>query len=1031
MPTGLLSADKKILQLLHDISAHIYDDEAELATVFCDALTFVSAEHEAISTRARHYISAIRKDNNYSLIEEFFRDYGLNSKEGRALMQVAEALLRIPDSKTANALLSSNIIGVEWEKFVSKDASTLFSSAIKGLQMASTLFSQKSVLVGVVDPVVRKTMEQAMRVIGKHFILGETVEGAIKRSNGYEKQGYRFSYDMLGEAARDAQQAKRFFSYYMKAVAALSEHADNYDHAHERPSISVKLSALHPRYELRQEERVFKEMVPKLMEIVLAAKSAGIMVTIDAEELYRLDISLRVFEHVFTDDVLKGYDGFGLAVQAYQKSAYPVVDFVIELAKRCNRSIPVRLVKGAYWDSEIRHAQLLGLENYPVFTRKCHTDISYLACANKLLDAAGFIYPQFATHNAYTVAAIEQIAGDAIFEFQRLHGMGEPLYRYVIDRHPCRVYAPVGKYAELLPYLIRRMLENGANTSFVKHMADPELDDSVVVDNPCFMAKETEFASHPDIPLPRDLYGSVRQNSKGRCFGNIAHLYALREGLKPYLKAVWRGCSVVNGDAISGVERKIRCPGDSSVVLGKVYNIDKSSLFHVVDNAVEGAESWSQTDVELRAKVLNAVADLFEEHEYELISLCMREGGKTAFDAQDELREAIDFCRYYAFLACELFFKEERFAGPTGENNYMQFTPKGVFVCVSPWNFPLAIFTGQIAAALAAGNAVIAKPAQQVSLIAHRVVQLMHEAGVPKEVLHLLIGSGSMIGNVLLTDERISGVAFTGSNETANQINAILSRRKGSLATLIAETGGQNCMIVDSSALLERVVDDVIASAFNSAGQRCSALRVLYVQDEIYDSLIELLKGAIAELTVGNPESDLLVDVGPVIDISQRKSLEKHIKNMHRQCGFVAAAKLDNVQKNSGYFVAPHIFEIPDISVLEREVFGPVLHVVRYKSGDLERVVDAINSTGYGLTFGIYSRIQARIDYVNKHVKAGNHYVNRNMVGAVVGVQPFGGEGLSGTGFKAGGPHYLLRFVNERVISDNTSAIGGDLELLS
>jgi RHH-type proline utilization regulon transcriptional repressor/proline dehydrogenase/delta 1-pyrroline-5-carboxylate dehydrogenase len=867
--------------------------------------------------------------------------------------------------------------------------------------------------------------------MGHQFVMGRTIEEALERARGKDQRGYRHSYDMLGESALTASDAERYLQSYKAAILAIGRAGPHPDLV-AAPSISVKLSALHPRYERTQRARVLAELTPRVLELAQLAKAQGIGMTIDAEEADRLELSLEVIARVHLDPSLEGWQGFGLAVQAYQKRAVGVIDWLAELARKAGRRLNVRLVKGAYWDSEIKRAQVEGHSGYPVYTRKANTDLSYLACAKRLLACGEVFYPQFATHNAHTIAAIHHLAQGRPFEFQRLHGMGADLYAEVIPAErlnaACRIYAPVGSHEDLLPYLVRRLLENGANTSFVNRIVDEALPVEELIRHPAEVVAATEPKAHPRIPLPLHLYGSDRQNSRGVCLANETELRALLAEIQAARLSGLRAMPLVPGAHSGAAARPVRDPADRRRQLGEWQPADAACVERALANAVSAQPAWDRTPVERRAQLLERAAELLEAQRGELIALCTREAGKTLSDGIAEVREAVDFCRYYAQQA-RRDFHPKPLPGPTGEANRLELHGRGVFVCISPWNFPLAIFIGQVVAALVAGNTVIAKPAEQTNLVAWRATRLLHEAGVPEAVLQLLPGDGPTVGAQLTSDPRVAGVAFTGSTETARRINRALAAREAPIAVLIAETGGQNALIADSSALPEQLVKDVISGAFNSAGQRCSATRVLFVQEDVAERTLQLLAGAMAELRVGDPGL-LATDIGPVIDEDARQVLNEHIARMQREAKLIAALPLGEAHAH-GCFVAPHAFEIDSLQRLEREVFGPVLHVIRYPARGLDAVIDAINATGYGLTLGIHSRIDSTIDYIQQRVRAGNCYINRNMIGAVVGVQPFGGEGLSGTGPKAGGPHYLHRFATERAVTINTAAVGGNASLLA
>jgi RHH-type proline utilization regulon transcriptional repressor/proline dehydrogenase/delta 1-pyrroline-5-carboxylate dehydrogenase len=883
------------------------------------------------------------------------------------------------------------------------------------------------------EPVIRGGITQAMRILGRQFVMGRNIKEALARARDDEKRGYRHSYDMLGEAAYTMADAERYFDSYKDAIAAIGKAAGE-GGVFAAPGISVKLSALHPRYDFAQAGRAQVELVPRLLELAREAKRYDIGLTVDAEEASRLDLSLDVVEAVAGDSTLRGWDGFGLAVQAYQKRAPALIDWLAGMARRHKRRLMLRLVKGAYWDSEIKLAQEAGLDGYPVFTRKVSTDVCYLACAKRLFAEPKAFYPQFATHNAQTLAAVlELAAGSRDFEFQRLHGMGEALYDQVVgpDRLdlPVRLYAPVGSHEDLLAYLVRRLLENGANTSFVNRIVDEALPVEEIIADPVQAAATLDVIPHPRIPLPAQLYGESRRNSAGVDLTDPNDLAPLGQAMAAAAAQTWTAAPLVGGKEFAGPARPVLDPADSTHEVGRVVEATAEDVNRALALAQRAAPDWDALGGAARADCLSRMADLMEADRAELLALCVREAGKTLGDAVAELREAVDFCRYYAARARADFAAPQVLSGPTGERNEVALHGRGVFACISPWNFPLAIFTGQVTAALAAGNAVLAKPAGQTPLIAAAAVRLMHRAGVPGEVLHFLPGPGSRIGTPLVADLRTAGVVFTGSTETARGINGSLAARDGPIVPLIAETGGQNAMIVDSTALPEQVVRDVLVSAFQSAGQRCSALRVLFLQDDVADKMLTMLAGAMEELVVGDP-ARLSTDIGPVIDADSKAALENHAARMNAEGRLIQRCDLGPGCER-GHFFAPAAFEIPTLSILEREVFGPILHVIRYPADRLDTVIEAINGTGYGLTLGIHSRIDSTVAYIHSRLRVGNAYVNRNMIGAVVGVQPFGGEGLSGTGPKAGGPRYLHRFATERTLSIDTTAAGGNASLMS
>ena len=884
------------------------------------------------------------------------------------------------------------------------------------------------------EPVVRTAMRQAMKIMGHQFVMGRSIGEALKRAMKSTDLPYRYSFDMLGESALTAEDAQRYLESYHQGIKSIGDaHVESAD-VFSAPGISVKLSALHPRYEYSHEDRVMAELVPAVLELAQHAKDIGIGLTIDSEEAHRYEMWLNIFERVYRDSSLKGWDGLGVALQTYQRRGRDGMRFLIELAGDVGRRIPVRLVKGAYWDSEIKWAQEQGLESYPVYTRKSHSDISYLAAARAALDAGEKIYAQFATHNAHTLASVLHYAGSRRdYEFQRLHGMGEELYAEVVDpeKHdrPCRVYAPVGNHEDLLPYLVRRLLENGSNTSFVNKIADESIAVEDIIADPLETAAGHDYAAHDRIPTPAEIFQPERENSQGINLPNRSVSRQLLAELEDASGKELTARPIIGGKELDGAEVASVNPTNVSETVGVCHQAGADDIKRAVDVSVAAQPSWDRLGAHERAAILNKAADLYEAHRGELLGLIVREGGRTIPDAISELREAVDFMRYYGAQAIKHFGEPILLPGPTGERNTYSMRGKGVFIAISPWNFPLAIFTGQVTAALAAGNAVLAKPAAPTTLIAYRAIQLLHEAGVPHDVLHYVPCGGRVIGEVGVADPRIAGVVFTGSTEVAQTINQTLAHRDGPIGTLIAETGGQNAMFVDSSALPEQVVHDAIFSAFNSAGQRCSALRLLCVQEEIEPRTLELLQGYMEELTIGDPRH-LHTDVGPCIDDPSRQILGKHVERMDREQKLVHRCTLPKGSE-AGTFFAPTLVEIDDIGALTEEQFGPILHVVKFKSRHLDKTVAAVNNTGFGLTMGLHSRIDSRVRGLAADCGAGNLYVNRNMIGAVVGVQPFGGRGLSGTGPKAGGPHYVQRFGTEFTLSNNISAVGGNASLLT
>jgi len=991
---------------------------------------------------AKSLIDAVRaKRHRQTATEAFLHEYQLNSQEGIVLMGIAEALLRIPDSRTQDRFLQDKLSSADWRSHLLHSDSVLVNlstgallvtSEIENrlLQQASWLPVLEQLLARMGAPLIRKAIKRAMWHLALQFVFADSMQEAVRRSERFPAQ--RFSYDMLGEAALTAADAERYFQSYLTAITVLAESAP-YADLYANPGISIKLSALCPRYEPLQHRRAVNELTAKLLILAQTARATNISLTIDAEESERLDMSLDIFAAVFTHPDLTGWPGLGLAVQAYQKRALPVIRWLADLAESRQCRIPLRLVKGAYWDSEIKRAQENGLNDYPVFTHKSMTDLSYLACAQYILSRPEAFYPQFASHNAHTVAAIflagKQHPG---FEFQRLYGMGEGLYRELIDmvqnrRNSCRIYAPIGHYQELLPYLVRRLLENGANTSFINQIDNPAISIAELIRDPVEFVKILPEKSQ--IVLPIELFGENRKNSHGLNLADPEQLKQLQQKLTHLADTQWTATPLINGASCAGKEQRIVNPYDNRLAVGTAIAAESSAVEQALNGASEAFIDWRHCPAVKRAEYLKRAADLLEQHRLELVSLCVREGGRTIRDALAEVREAVDFCRYYAQSALELFKEPIKLAGPTGEENLLYHYGRGVTVCISPWNFPIAIFIGQITAALAAGNTVIAKPASQTRLTAMLCIQLLHQAGVPGQVLQFLPAGGSMIGRCVLPDPRIAGIAFTGSTVTAQFINHQLAQHHQNIVSLIAETGGQNVMIADSSALPEQLVQDVVVSAFNSAGQRCSALRVLFVQKEIADKTIAMLIGAMQELTIGDPGL-YGTDIGPVIDHAALAPLTAHLESMQRQAKLLYQVPLPNGLEYGSFF-PPSLIELQSLSQLTQEVFGPILHIVRYRESELDQVIAAINATGYGLTLGIHSRIEATIRTIWKKVRAGNVYINRNMIGAVVGVQPFGGMGLSGTGPKAGGPNYLQRFAVEQTVTTNTAAIGGNAGLLA
>ncbi len=990
--------------------------EPDCLPALLQAASFPAEITDGARETARKLVGALRAKGSGSGVEGLIHEFSLSSQEGVALLCLAEALLRIPDAPTRDALIRDKVARGNWRAHVGSGGSLFVNAAAWGLLVTGHLVSPasetglSSALTRLIakggEPLIRKGVDIAMRMMGEQFVSGQTIEEALSRGKKWEAKGFRYSYDMLGEAALTAADAERYYADYEKAIHAIGA-AANKKGVINGPGISIKLSALHPRYSRAQQDRVKNELLPRLKSLAHLAHHYDIGLNIDAEEADRLEISLDLLESLCFDPVLTGWTGIGFVVQAYQKRAPFVLDYVIDLARRSGHRIMVRLVKGAYWDAEIKRAQLDGMTGFPVFTRKIYTDVSYLACAAKLLAAKDAIFPQFATHNAQTLATIYKLAGDVYeptqYEFQCLHGMGEPLYEEVVgsgklDR-PARIYAPVGTHETLLPYLVRRLLENGANTSFVNRIADQSVPLDALIADPVAAAREVMSVGlpHPKIALPSQMFGAERNNSAGIDLADEMQLQELAEDLLAANDGPYRAEPILATASQPGPFRKLVNPADFADILGECADATLPQVGQAVSDAVEAAASWAATPARERARILKATADLFESDKGMLLNLAVREAGKSLPNAVGELREALDFLRYYA-AEIEIGYD------PSSHR------PLGPVVCISPWNFPLAIFTGQVAAALAAGNPVLAKPAEETPLIASVAVKLMHEAGVPAAVLQLLTGAGE-VGAALVADPRIQGVMFTGSTEVAKLIQKTLSGRTtplGQPIPFVAETGGQNALIVDSSAHVEQVVGDIVSSSFDSAGQRCSALRVLCLQEDIADLVIDRLKGAMAELRLGRPD-DLATDIGPVISESAKGLIESHVASMSK----VYRLPLTLDLAKQGWFVAPTVIEIDHLDMLKREVFGPVLHVLRFRRNDLGDLLNEIAATGYGLTFGVHSRIEETINFVRSRAPAGNIYVNRNMIGAVVGVQPFGGHGLSGTGPKAGGPLILRRLLAE------------------
>lgn len=1001
------------------IRAATLADETALVGELADASRLDAAARKTVSARAADLVREVRSSGKVGKMEIFLAEYGLSTKEGVALMCLAEAMLRVPDTRTVDALIKDKITPHDWGAHLGGAGSILVNATTWGLMLTGRVLEEDEeddltgVLHGLVrrmgEPVIRKATGEAMKEMGKQFVLGRTISEAMKRGSEMVDKGYTYSFDMLGEAARTDADARRYHQAYADAIAAIAKHADK-DDIRDNPGISVKLSAIHPRYEMGQRDTMLPQISRRLLDLARAAKSAGIGFNIDAEEADRLDLSLDVIETTLADPSLAGWDGFGIVVQAFGRRAIPVLDWLYGLAESLDRRIMVRLVKGAYWDMEIKRAQVMGLADYPVFTRKVHTDVSYLACARKLLGLSDRIYPQFATHNAHSAAAVLHMAeGDLRrFEFQRLHGMGEALHDAVMQSAGtrCRIYAPVGAHRDLLAYLVRRLLENGANSSFVNQIVDTSVTPEAIARDPIEAARQDSFKPNPRIARPAAIF-APRRNSRGWDLTDPRDLAAIEAGRAPFASPHrWTATPLVLGDSGTGPSRQLLNPAKPDDVVGTVREADAALVETAVAAARAAQGAWEATPVSERAAIVERIADLYEENTFEFLALATREAGKTLLDGIAEVREAVDFLRFYAREAVK---------------HEANTRARGVMACISPWNFPLAIFTGQIAAALASGNAVLAKPAEQTPLIAYKAVSLMLAAGVPEGIIQLLPGDGAAVGGPLTADPRIDGVCFTGSTEVAQLINRQLARSQPE-ALLIAETGGLNAMIVDSTALLEQAVRDIVRAAFQSAGQRCSALRVLYVQKDVAEELLEMLSGAMQELKIGDPWL-ISTDVGPVIDAEAQERISAYCQAEAAHNGQVMALEAPA----RGLFVPPTALKVAGIQALDQEIFGPVLHVATFHSKDIDAVVAAVNAKGYGLTFGLHTRIDSRVQHLLDRLHVGNIYVNRDQIGAVVGSQPFGGEGLSGTGPKAGGAQYAQRFRKALADTDERPVPEGSL----
>ncbi|MBU2864954.1 bifunctional proline dehydrogenase/L-glutamate gamma-semialdehyde dehydrogenase PutA [Reinekea forsetii] len=999
-------------ELKQQLSQQRFVSESNAISQLLETNTFKREQREKAITRASGYVDDIRADAKPGLMELFLAEYGLSTNEGVALMCLAEAYLRTPDTLSLDALIRDKIGTGNWSGHRGTSNSMLVNASTWALMLTGRVFKEKKtderVLSDIMldtisrlgESVTQKAIKEAMKILGKQFVLGRDINEAITQSKKGEQTKYRYSFDMLGEAARTSHDAEKYFDAYEKAIIEIANQVSS-NSVHDNSGISVKLSALHPRYEYVQRHQVMTSLVDSVKKLAKRACEANIGFTIDAEEADRLELSLEVIEAVLSDAQFEGWDGFGVVVQAYSKQAPLMIQCLRTLATTLGRRITIRLVKGAYWDYEIKQAQLLGLENYPVYTRKVSTDVSYLCCAQLLLNSTDVIYPQFATHNAHTTAAILEMAKPGqLFEFQRLHGMGEALHRILLKDSgvPCRIYAPVGVHKDLLAYLVRRLLENGANSSFVNKLLDENTPVNELITDPIDTLNKLDKVENGLIPLPPKMFGKERLNSAGINLNLPLHACHVDEQMTRFKNHQWKGASTVGGVEIQGATVPVLSPTNRNVHVGEFIEADQQIIDKAFENALASMPAWVEIGVEKRAAVLERIADLYEEHQHELMALATLEAGKSRLDGLLEIREAVDFCRFYAVEARRQLAAEGTQAiGPV--------------VCISPWNFPLAIFTGQVVAALVCGNPVLAKPAEQTTLMATRAVKLMYEAGIPEGVLQLIVGKGKTVGSALTSHESIKGVCFTGSTATAQLIDKTVAKHADPDCRIIAETGGLNTMIVDSTALLEQAVRDIVASAFQSAGQRCSALRILCVQEDIEESLLEMLEGAANELVIGDPWHEA-TDVGPVIDETAKKTIDDHCNAMTENGRLLFKVKVPD-ELSDGCFVSPAAYKLESLDELKQEVFGPVLHVYSFKAKDLDQLVQDINASGYGLTMGVYSRVNSRVSRVCNAAHVGNMYVNRNQIGAVVGVQPFGGEGLSGTGPKAGGPHYLRRFYKQ------------------
>jgi len=1025
------------------ISDSHYLDEKQCILNLISHAEFEENINKKITNYAKQLIIHARNNKKkIGNIDIFLTEYNLSNEEGIALMCLAEALLRIPDKETSDRFIKDKICKANWKNHINQSDSIFINAATWGLLITGKIIKPsykknlsgifKNFLIRTSKGSIRLIIRQAMKILSRQFVLGEDIQESLEKSQEEKSKGYYYSYDMLGESAKTEKDSELYYQNYLNTIDIVGKNSKNINDIYQKPNISIKLSALFSRYEFSQLQRVMKELYSRVKHLAMRSKKYNITLTIDAEEASQLEISLQIIEKLALDKDLINWNGLGLAVQSYQKRAYSVIDWLINLSHRSNKRLIVRLVKGAYWDSEIKIAQTGGFENYPVFTRKSYTDISYIACAKKMLFYKKEIFSQFATHNAYTIASILEFSDGVDFEFQCLHGMGSGLYDQIVQSNnkiPCRIYAPFGNHKHLLAYLVRRLLENGANTSFIYRIRDKKISPEKLIENPIIIAKKFDGEPHPNIPLPKNIY-KTRINAKGIDINNRIIMKKLIKKINFATKR-WESYPLIAKiNKPNRYEKYVLNPENSKEIIGTIIYTDPNEVDIAIERSLIAFSKWKKVSVIDRIYYLQKMGNLLENNMENFIALLIKEAGKTIPNAISEIREAINFCRYYAEEAKKLFSSPIEMIGPTGEKNSLYYHGRGIIACISPWNFPLAIFLGGIVASIVAGNTVIAKPAEQTSLIAHKTVQLLYKSGIPKDVVQCLPGDGNIIGEKIINDVRINSVIFTGSNDTAKRIFRLISKKSGIITNLIAETGGQNALIVDSSALLEQVTTDIIYSAFNNSGQRCSSLRVLFVQNDIADNLISMIKGAMKELTIGDPKY-LSTDIGPIIDQESKKKLLDYISYIKLYADMIYQVDIKNNTNINGNFFPPTIIEINNINLLKEEIFGPILHIIRFNSYDLKKIINQINNMGYGLTAGVHTRVNNTAKYICDNLNIGNIYINRNQIGAEVGVQPFGGEGLSGTGPKTGGPNYLVRLSYERTISINTTATGGNTVLLS